>query len=832
MTFPFGVGVGDFITVTTLAWNLWKSCSAAPTSFGNICDEVLALHVVLKQIEENLPSLTSVEKDQLNMVTRGCANTLKDLQNLIKKYESLGTSTRRTWDRLNWGRENVTDLRVRLMSNITLLNTFWNTSQCFVASKLDKLREELQDERYDGSAITPETIDSLSSKDKQTWRDIRKELEDFGITVAAFDQNREFIIGWLKDAKGSGLLAGRYSSMMVGESIPPLLRSSVGSFRSLESRASYINRRSVRHRGSVSSLTTIRANTLTEIQEGNEKLQTQTAHNFYKHSNTTHPALRGYSTVGEAIPASQPATSEKPKVQSPPIFIPAVSEDTSSLSSQKSGVGGLWTDAPAFRAIPAFRRLQKQKTLIHEAFEVVLDAEQVRQAIRRGFDTNARNSKDQTVLDMAARHGLTETVQVLLDNGAEPTTRTKSRANTPLHTAASEGHSEVVEVLLAHGADLESRNNYNWTALDYAAYGGHIQTVQVLLKGGAIVNGKVKHDWDKLKQAAFKGHTQAVVLKTLLDLTFNCTALHNATLRGHKAIVLLLLSAGADIDARNFDLEETALHIAVTNRKDDILQILLDKGANVNAVARDGMTALHIATQQGRTDIVQLLVNKGSEVMAKNAALNGQTAIHIASSQCYVEILEVLLEAGADVKATTREGQTALHIAARQGHKEVVQLLLIKGADITATANGGKSAVHVAASRGHLSIVRQLLVHGAEIDARDDSGQTALHLAALYGHEATMQLLLAKGASVDQITIDKVKLQCRKEVAEFLNEAFQEQLAERAAAKERRITKRRPASRSEWYIKPIMHVGSSLNLGWEQPTPPDTPTQTDMGQPF
>ena len=171
MSFPFGVGVGDFISVGKLAcdaWNLWKLCSAAPTSFGNVSDEVLALHVVLKQIEENSSSLTPTEKEQLDIVSTGCVRTLRDLQALVKRYESLGTKTRRTWDRLNWCGENISELRARLVSNTVLLTAFWNTSRCFVTRKLDKLREELQDERYDGSAITPETIDSLSSKDKQT----------------------------------------------------------------------------------------------------------------------------------------------------------------------------------------------------------------------------------------------------------------------------------------------------------------------------------------------------------------------------------------------------------------------------------------------------------------------------------------------------------------------------------------------------------------------------------------------------------------------------------------------------------------------------------------
>ena len=97
----FGFSVGDFITVGQLAWNVYKSCQDAPESFSNISIEVLSLHAVLKSAEESLADQVLSESRQasLETISTGCRKTLQDLQALVGKYESLGTKTKRTFDR-------------------------------------------------------------------------------------------------------------------------------------------------------------------------------------------------------------------------------------------------------------------------------------------------------------------------------------------------------------------------------------------------------------------------------------------------------------------------------------------------------------------------------------------------------------------------------------------------------------------------------------------------------------------------------------------------------------------------------------------------------------
>lgn len=79
-----------------------------------------------------------------------------------------------------------------------------STSQIVVEKKLDVFLQEFQDGMHEGSVISTQTVESLSTDERQAWRAIRKELEDIGISVAAFDANKTFIINWFKTAMSTG----------------------------------------------------------------------------------------------------------------------------------------------------------------------------------------------------------------------------------------------------------------------------------------------------------------------------------------------------------------------------------------------------------------------------------------------------------------------------------------------------------------------------------------------------------------------------------------------------------------------------------------------------
>ena len=84
-----------------------------------------------------------------------------------------------------------------------------SVSQATVQKKLDDFLQEFRAGKREGSVISSSTIDSIRSDDKQAWRTIRKELEDIGITVAAFDANKEFIYDWFSNTFSSGAFEER-----------------------------------------------------------------------------------------------------------------------------------------------------------------------------------------------------------------------------------------------------------------------------------------------------------------------------------------------------------------------------------------------------------------------------------------------------------------------------------------------------------------------------------------------------------------------------------------------------------------------------------------------
>ncbi len=125
----FGFSVGDFVAIPALAWKVWKTCKEAPDDFKDLAGEVHSLHRVLKGVEDHVLKYPPEDKQMggLEVVAKGCEDVLKDLQKALKGYESLGTPSQRTWDRVTWGLNEITKIRERLVSNVTLLTAFNST---------------------------------------------------------------------------------------------------------------------------------------------------------------------------------------------------------------------------------------------------------------------------------------------------------------------------------------------------------------------------------------------------------------------------------------------------------------------------------------------------------------------------------------------------------------------------------------------------------------------------------------------------------------------------------------------------------------------------------
>ncbi|RPB18681.1 hypothetical protein L211DRAFT_692424 [Terfezia boudieri ATCC MYA-4762] len=122
-------GIGDFLAVSSLALDVYSAYKDAPEDFRNISNEIKSLHIIVDRHKDEFrdKTLNLDEERQLREILQGCTDVLEDLDKLRVKYMRLGSaqsSSRQAIHRIKWSQENIVELRARLASNITLLNTF------------------------------------------------------------------------------------------------------------------------------------------------------------------------------------------------------------------------------------------------------------------------------------------------------------------------------------------------------------------------------------------------------------------------------------------------------------------------------------------------------------------------------------------------------------------------------------------------------------------------------------------------------------------------------------------------------------------------------------
>ncbi|WP_265025261.1 ankyrin repeat domain-containing protein [Wolbachia endosymbiont (group B) of Pammene fasciana] len=146
-----------------------------------------------------------------------------------------------------------------------------------------------------------------------------------------------------------------------------------------------------------------------------------------------------------------------------------------------------------------------------------------------------------------------------------------------------------------------------------------------------------------------------------------------------------------------FFCECTLLTIAAENGYTNIVNVLLEKGADVNRKNWYDMTPLHLAAGNGHVDIVNLLLEKG--VVVDERYHSGNTVLHLAAKNGHVDVVKVLLEKGADVNRKNLVDITPLHFAAENGHEKTVEVLIQEGANVNAVDRYGKTPLDYAEMR-------------------------------------------------------------------------------------------------------------------------------------
>lgn len=389
-------------------------------------------------------------------------------------------------------------------------------------------------------------------------------------------------------------------------------------------------------------------------------------------------------------------------------------------------------------------------------------------------------------------------IKILLNNNFD-----LKRESYILSYAIENSDENIVKYLVENGADMYS---YEITALYQAVLNLNPKLVEYFLDKGASIEKAGGTDvYGNIMMAAAgskfnNSNDKSPVDLTLLEKSAENSAkitemligkadknIINDSLEGKTPLIIavgnsyidtakILIENGADVNAIDFE-GWSALSYAVNNGdieiaklllenkakiKDELLiaikspivesrinmmKLLIDNKANINYTDENGFNPLNIAIESGDMELTKFLITNGANV--NSLMQDGVSLIGYAIAQNNMDLLQILIENGANVNYTNGDSwaDTPLMTASRLGLDNVVRILLTRNADINSVDMNGNTALHTAALNSQLSVVKLLLEKNPNLDIQNKVGNTALHLAVISGNIDIVGELVLKGAN-------------------------------------------------------------------------------------
>jgi ankyrin repeat protein len=355
------------------------------------------------------------------------------------------------------------------------------------------------------------------------------------------------------------------------------------------------------------------------------------------------------------------------------------------------------------------------------------------------------DNEGRTILHLAAGAGNVEAVIIIL-NEANIRTREQliNKRDKTGRTALdyvfahrdSRRHATVAEVLIQAGgfssdpfflyfAPVVQTLNFNQRAAD----------------GNSALHYAVRERYRGFTYFLLDNHADPNIKNTAGD-----TPLHETARIGDLEIMNALIEHGANVNIQDGQ-GNTAMHIAIpVDVHKAAFELLLSHRANPNLRDRRGDSPLHIVIALNREpDIIETLLLSSADVTMHN--IEGKTPLYLAVEENRLTLLPPLLAYHSDIFAVTNESKTPFALA-MSDNREALNYLITKDTVIQNDSNGNTPLIAAVKLNGDPEIIQRILDRDALVNARNQDGDTALHLAVRQNNTAVGTLLITRGADV------------------------------------------------------------------------------------